>query len=342
MRVFIKKYYLWLYLWRDSIRRIEPKLGLDIDPQSNRIKQNQTQQQEAREDMMMRVCSLTQIAKACLFRRCNPHQRRYNFVRLLSTGDAVSSNKTSAATKTDELTADGKTSTDYNNIAAKLIQPRPLFPWRSSPHPLPRLVLPPRNNTTDGGDADKSSQQSISDEEYYNSDYFTKGGPLGPGWFSPMESWFRGVLYANSMHLLNVSWFSILVPWSRKEWEEEMEWCFCQAFLRGVNGMIHDTYMLDDNNPNDPNENMQSSDLVLDFDHTLRKHKGANEGNKRKVLDQDDERCMLQYKLRQLYQSAREHSMPSDVNIVLKTEPVSATIESMFPIFGLSRSLVQE
>jgi hypothetical protein len=57
---------------------------------------------------------------------------------------------------------------------------------------------------------------------------------------------------------------------------------------------------------------------------------------------EEEEYNMLQRNLRQLYQSARQHSHPSKVNIVLKTVPQSATIESMYPLFGLSRSLVED
>ncbi len=276
--------------------------------------------------------------------------RNNNYIRLLSTGH-TSSNKTTGeevAAKTagdDALTADGKTSSEFSGTTAKLIKPRPLFPWRSSPYPLPRLVKPTRNNTSPPDEDSDENSQHMSDEEYYDSDYFTKGGPLGPGWISPMEPWFRGVLFANSMSLLNVSWLSIILPWTRNEWVEDMEWCFCEAFLRGVNGMIYDTYILDESDQRDRNENIQSDesfDLVLDFDHTIRKHKGATEDENRRSLDQKEEHCMLQHNLRQLYQSARDHSLPSDVNIVLKTEPVRAEIESMFPVFGLSRSLVQD
>ena len=299
---------------------------------------------------LRRISSLvySERRSSCYRGVVSTHQPRNIHKRLLVTEDTTSStNKTAAGD--DALTVDGKTSTDCNNnTTAKLIQPRPLFPWRSSPYPLPRLVMPTRNNTSPKEDgSDETSQQIISDEEYYDSDYFTKGGPLGPGWFNPMEPWIRGVLFANSMHLLNVSWLSIILPWTRKEWVEEMEWCFCEAFLRGVNGMIYDTYMLDDeSDASDRNENTESDesfDLVLDFDHTIRKHKGGTTDDaKRRILDMNEEQCMLQHNLRQLYQSAREHSLPSDVNIVLKTEPVRAEIESIFPIFGLSRSLVQD
>ena len=59
-------------------------------------------------------------------------------------------------------------------------------------------------------------------------------------------------------------------------------------------------------------------------------------------LERDDEYNMLQRDLRRLYESAREHSHPSRVNVVLRTVPYSAKIESMFPVFGLSRSLVED
>ena len=301
----------------------------------------------------LRFSSRCRVAQHSCSRYSNysQHTRSNNdSIRLLSTGETSSTKTADAAAKTagdDAITADGKTATKFSDTTAKVIKPRPLFPWRSSPQPLPRLVKPERNNTTSPPDEDSgdTNEQISSDEEYYESDYFTKGGPLGQGWISPMEPWFRGVLYANSMHLLNVSWPSIILPWTRRKWVEDMEWCFCEAFLRGVNGMIYDTYMLDKSDDRDRNENIQSDesfDLVLDFDHTIRKHKNTTEDDKRRILDQNEEHCMLQYNLRQLYQSAREHSLPSDVNIVLKTEPVGAEIESMFPVFGLSRSLVQD
>ncbi len=273
-----------------------------------------------------------------------------NYIRLFTTGH-TSSNKTTAedvATKTagdDALTADGKTASEFSGTTAKVIKPRPLFPWRSSPYLLPRLVKPTRNPP--GEDSDGNSQHISSDEEYYESDFYTKGGHLGQGWIRPMAPWFRMCLFASSMNLLIESWITVALPWKRKQWIEDMEWSFCDAFLRGVNGMIYDTYLLDENDDErNRNENIQSDesfDLVLDFDHTIRKHKGtAEEDKRRRNLDQNEEHCMLQRNLRQLYQSARDHSLPSDVNIVLKTEPVRAQIVSMFPVFGLSRSLVQD
>ncbi|KAL7449301.1 hypothetical protein ACHAWC_001374, partial [Mediolabrus comicus] len=286
------------------------------------------------------------------YRPCNNHHQQQQIIvrRTLSSTDSTACDKTAARTAGDDtLTVDGEAASDDCSITAQVIKPRPIFPWRSSPYPLPRLVMPKRSASKDDSNDNESNATTTDEEEYYDSDYFTKGGPLGPGWFSPMEPWFRGALYANSMHILGLGWLQIVLPWKRKEWEENMEWCFCEAFLRGVNGMIYDTYMINECDDSHRNESVQSDesfDLVLDFDHTIRKHKEdtitSGKDDKQSMLDKNEEHCMLQYNLRQLYQSAREHSLPSDVNIVLRTEPVRAEIESMFPIFGLSRKLVSD
>ena len=262
-------------------------------------------------------------------------------IRLLSKDTSTPGKSAVKTAGNDTLTVDGKASNEYDTTA-KVIKPRPIFPWRSSPYPLPRLVIPTRTKDSD------DERIHMTDEEYFDSDYFTKGGPLGPGWFSPMDPWFRAVLYANSMHILNVSWLSIILPWTRRQWVETMEGSFCDAFLKGLNGMIYDTYVLDESDERDRNENIQSEesfDIVLDFDHTIRKQNERTMGkdeDKRCISDQNEEHYMLEYNLRKLYQSAKEHSLPSDINIVLRTEPVSAEIQSMFPIFGLSRALVQD
>lgn len=62
---------------------------------------------------------------------------------------------------------------------------------------------------------------------------------------------------------------------------------------------------------------------------------------KEQLSEDEEQNSMLQYSLRNLYQSARQHSHPNKVNIVLRTQPQYAVIESMFPVFGMSRSLVQ-
>ena len=61
----------------------------------------------------------------------------------------------------------------------------------------------------------------------------------------------------------------------------------------------------------------------------------------KELNEKEDEHYMLQYSLRNLYQSARQHSHPNKINVLLKSHPQSAKIESMFPIFGLSRALVK-
>ena len=99
-------------------------------------------------------------------------------------------------------------------LAAQCLRPRAIFPWRSSPDPLDRLIKPPKPSFGVNGEPDEIGKSRLV-EDYLNSDYFSKGGHLGPGWITPMEPWFRGVLYGNSMLLLGESWPSILMPWTR-------------------------------------------------------------------------------------------------------------------------------
>ena len=80
---------------------------------------------------------------------------------------------------------------------------------------------------------------------YYESDYYIKGGHLGPGWPRPMPSWFRNVMEINSMRLLGLKYFAMMMPWSRRAWVRALEDAFCYAFAKSVNGVVLDTYSLD-------------------------------------------------------------------------------------------------
>ena len=70
--------------------------------------------------------------------------------------------------------------------------------------------------------------------------------------------------------------------------------------------------------------------------------KDNNNDNNNNNDNDNEEYSMLQRNLRNLYQNAKRHSHPNKINILLRTEPQSAKVESMFPIFGLSRSLVED
>jgi len=177
---------------------------------------------------------------------------------------------------------------------------------------------------------------------------------MGPGWPNPGEPWFRGMLYANSMHLLGVSWPSVIMPWTRRDWEHDMEWGFCHAFSSGVSGMVEGVYALPENETSqklekDTQESESESfdvnlDISLDPVPLAEKSGDGEESNKKSsdIVSEKEEYNMIQQNLRQIYQSAKEHSHPSKVNIVLRTTPQSAQIESMFPVFGLSRSMVED
>mmetsp|Transcript_3750 Transcript_3750/g.7876 ORF Transcript_3750/g.7876 Transcript_3750/m.7876 type:complete len:457 (+) Transcript_3750:128-1498(+) len=276
-----------------------------------------------------------------------------------STRKTSSDAASSKAAADDAIAVDSAVDKTKSTLAAQCVRPRPIFPWRSSPDPLPRLIRPVKPNVnTNATDVDELQKNNAILDEYYGSDYFKKGGPLGPGWINPLEPWFRGALYANVMNLLGVSWPWIIIPWTRKNWAHDMEGSFCNAFSIGVQGMVEDTYMLSQNLASSSKvENTEIGDesesFDVNLDITIDPVPSAEKNNDPEIIDgevsnkisqdfseDDEQNSMLQRNLRQLYQSAREHSNPSKVNIVLRTVPQSAQIESMFPVFGLSRSLV--
>lgn len=298
--------------------------------------------------------------KARQFAALSKYRRRVSSTTSLSspslertTNTSSSSNTSSKATE-DTIALDGTVDNKSTVAAHQCLRPRPLFPWRSSPDHLPRLVQPAKPSVENSNDTEEEEIENITRlEEYYESDYFTKGGPLGSGWPTPSEPWFRGMLYANSMSLLGISWPSIIMPWTRKDWEHDMEWGFCHAFSSGVSGMVEGIYALPGNDSSqivekDTESNSESFDVNVDISLDpvpLVEMSEDNEQSSKKssdVVSEKDEYNMIQQNLRQLYQSANEHSHPSKINIVLKTAPQSAQIESMFPVFGLSRSMVED
>jgi hypothetical protein len=86
-------------------------------------------------------------------------------------------------------------------------------------------------------------------------------------------------------------------------------------------------------------------DFDVDFEHTINPNpvtgKESNEVPNELHDEEQEENSMIQQSLRNLYHSARQHSHPNKINILLKSQPRSAVIESMFPVYGLSRSLVK-
>jgi hypothetical protein len=349
----------------------------------------------------------------------------------------IRANAAAAATDAVDSSADAS-ATATNKLNLHIIPPRAIFPWRSCSYPLPRLIQPTRHGN-DGvvksdsffgtttkhpstEENDNTTTTTVEEDDYYNCDYYNKGGPLGPGWPSPMLPWFRSALQYTSLNLLGYSWWNLILPWKRKEMEMELQEGFCAAFANGVNGMIYDTYYINTNQPhyqqlqqqkydkdailaeeeasvNESNKDGSSSsnlDVEFDVDANISldplpppsasasasnlKEDGidtpttsadtagsaaaatpANEDEKNNnkcddsstTKDNDvisnnsnsndnEEYSMLQFNLRNLYQSAKKHSHPNKINILLRTEPQSAKIESMFPIFGLSRSLVED
>jgi len=218
-----------------------------------------------------------------------------------------------------------------------VVKPRPIFPWRSAVTPLPRLVEPPKPDLAKHEYSEEERKKLLS--AYYDSEYFTKGGLLGQGWPSPAEAWFRGALFANSLRLLGVSWPRVLVPWTRNEYIHELEHAFCCAFSCGVTSILpiasSCNVIKDSPDEEDPLDEEYDVNLDIILDSTETSETDIDYGN-------DDESNMLQQDLRKLYQSARKHSHPTKLNMVLRTVPTSAEVQSIFPVFGLSRKLVRD
>jgi hypothetical protein len=175
----------------------------------------------------------------------------------------IRANAAAAAAEAVDSSADASTAAT-NKLNLHIIPPRAIFPWRSCAHPLPRLVQPTRQGndgvvksdsffgttatkhpTTEDNDSTTTTTTAEEEDEYYDCDYYNKGGPLGPGWPSPMLPWFLAALQYTSLNLLGYSWWKVILPWKRKEMEMELQEGFCAAFANGVNGMIYDTYYLD-------------------------------------------------------------------------------------------------
>lgn len=90
------------------------------------------------------------------------------------------------------------------------LDPRALFPWRHSSHPLPRLVP--------------------SKEEFE-----TEGGYIGPH-MPPMNAFLRGLAWYNSCGFLGAR----LLTYGK--WKSEIEDNFRHAFTVSVQGLLQDVY----------------------------------------------------------------------------------------------------
>lgn len=241
--------------------------------------------------------------------------------------------RTSSSARVHTKTA---TALDEESHVAPLcvVKPRAIFPWRSEITPLPRLVEPPKPDLANNEYSEEERKKLLT--AYYESEYFTKGGLLGQGWPSPAEAWFRGALFANSLRLLGISWPTILMPWTRNECIHELEHAFCCAFSCGVTSIlpIASCSHVRKDSPDDAEFDV-NVDIILDSTAEKSETNIDCGGN-------GDEYNMLQQDLRKLYQSARKHSHPTKLNMVLRTVPKSAEVQSMFPVFGLSRKLVRD
>ena len=97
-------------------------------------------------------------------------------------------------------------------------------------------------------------------------------------------------------------------------------------------------------------EGKESDDFDVNLDTTIdavplleeKKPHVENNKNGDDFNHGQDQYYMLQKDPCQVYECAKQHSNPSKINIVLRLQPQYARIESMFPVFGLDRQLVQD
>ena len=121
-----------------------------------------------------------------------------------TTNTITSTTTTTQQVADDTVTVDEAVDkvSDVDTPVFNKIQPRAIFPWISSSDPLPRLVQPAKptlveetpNNDIQQDDTLEEDNNTRLLREYYDSDYFIKGGLLGPRWPSPMTSYFHGAL----------------------------------------------------------------------------------------------------------------------------------------------------
>lgn len=90
------------------------------------------------------------------------------------------------------------------------LDPRAIFPWRHSTHPLPRLI--PNSK-----------------------EYMSEGGYMGPN-MPPLNIVLRGLAWFNTTGFLGGSLSNY---WS---WKRDLEFGFMMAFVGGVQGVLMDVY----------------------------------------------------------------------------------------------------
>ena len=133
----------------------------------------------------------------------------------------------------NETLADDPNQPKKESIVWKL-DPRAIFPWRHTPHPLPRLIP-------------------------HTEEFIAQGGYIGPH-LPPMNMAMRGMTWINAAGFLGAKILSY------GGWKSELEDAFQHAFAVGVQGMLHDVYKIKTVNVNVNDNDNDASEVKPEID----------------------------------------------------------------------------
>lgn len=181
----------------------------------------------------------------------------------------------------------------------------PLFPWRHSGEPLPRL--------------DPTSPE-----------FHEKGQLLG------------GNIYTSHPLIdeIATAWMFMNVPLHKlvffRDWQDDLAEKMSWAFVQGVAGILSNVYRV-------PMDQLSNGEGNLRFDHgTDKENEGESseteDGDSSNILDETD--FMVEENLRKLYQSAHEFGK-HQLQIRLECRPTMARIENLFVFPFLSRKALK-
>ena len=141
------------------------------------------------------------------------------------------------------------------------------------------------------------------------------------------------LIHGTAANNLNIPWYALPFSGWKQELADSSAWAFSQA----VAGVLSNTYTA-------PLERIANDDgdFDVDFHHTTRAHSTTKTDDDHaideKTLNIDD---MLEESLKELYQSAHE-SGRENIQITLRSKPVSAHFISCFWVPYLTRQQVKE
>jgi len=203
------------------------------------------------------------------------------------------------------------------SFTASMTPQQAIFPWRHEEEKLPRLIPG-------------------------TLEHFEQGGALGPGFPFQLPPLLKFVLGTIAATRLNIPWFHQLIG----GWKEELADSSAWAFSQGVSAVLSNTYAIPFDDIISQSEENEDGSIHggVNFGYTTTARTPENTMNSENAAA--GEECpeveyMMEENLRKLYQSAHD-SGKDQMQIVLQTKPVAASLQSIVWIPFLSRSLVEQ